>query len=133
MQLITSQNFNIQTCFSHSFWFFSLKCWFKGQIISRLHLGLPNAYKLMCFYRNNNGNMDVKFLRCDYFLVQRCMKLTLEVNLWSKKKENYVANKIVKALKINFGHKLALDFFVCSTDFIISFREEKTSSLFSGA
>ena len=26
------------------------------------HLSLPNAYKLMCFERNFNGNRDVKFL-----------------------------------------------------------------------
>ena len=25
----------------------------------------PNAYKLMCFDRNINGNSDVKFLECD--------------------------------------------------------------------
>ena len=31
MQLITSQNFNIQTCFSPFPWCFSWKCWFKGQ------------------------------------------------------------------------------------------------------
>ena len=31
-QLITLQNSNIQTCFSHLFGFFNLKCWFKGQI-----------------------------------------------------------------------------------------------------
>ena len=60
-QLITFQNFNIQTCFSQFLWFFSLKCWFKGQIISRIHLSLPNAYKLMCFGRNINGNRVVKF------------------------------------------------------------------------
>ena len=30
MQLITSQNVNIQTCFSQFLWVFSLKCWFKG-------------------------------------------------------------------------------------------------------
>ena len=30
----------------------------------------------MCFDRNINGNRDVKFLECDYLLVQRCMKLT---------------------------------------------------------
>ena len=65
MQLITLQNFNIQTYFSQFLWFFSLKCWFKGQIISRIHLSLPNAYKLMCFDRNINGNRDVKFLECD--------------------------------------------------------------------
>ena len=45
---------------------FSLKCWFKGHIISRIHLGLPNAYKLMSSDRNINGNKDVKFLECDY-------------------------------------------------------------------
>ena len=33
MQLITLQNFNIQTCFSQFLWFFSLKC----HIISRIH------------------------------------------------------------------------------------------------
>ena len=31
----------------------------------------------MCFDRNINGNRDVKFLECDYLLVQRCVKLTL--------------------------------------------------------
>ena len=30
--------------------------------MSRIHLSLPNAYKLMCFDRNINGNRDVKFL-----------------------------------------------------------------------
>ena len=79
-QLITLQNFNIQTCFSQFLWFFSLKFWFKGQIISRIHLILPNAYKLMCFDRNINGNRDVKFLECDYLLVQRCVKLTSAIN-----------------------------------------------------
>ena len=44
------------------FWFFRLKCWFKGQIISTTHLSLPNACKLMCFDRNVNGNRDVKIL-----------------------------------------------------------------------
>ena len=74
MQLITLQNFNIQTCFSKFLWFFH---WFKDQIISRIHLILPNAHKLMCFDRNINGNRDVKFLKCDYLLVQRCVNLTL--------------------------------------------------------
>ena len=46
-------------------------------MISRIHLGLPNAYKLMCFHRNINGNRDVKFLGRDYLLVQQSMKLTL--------------------------------------------------------
>ena len=79
-QLITLQNFNSQTCFSQFLWFFSLKFWFKGQIISRIHLILPNAYKLLCFDRNINGNRDVKFLECDYFLVQRSVKLTLRMS-----------------------------------------------------
>ena len=42
MQLITLQNFNIQTGFSQFLWLFSLKCWFKGQIISRIH-SLPDV------------------------------------------------------------------------------------------
>ena len=86
MQLITLQNFNIQTCFSQFLWFFSLKFLFKGQIISRIHLILPNGYKLMCFDRNINANRDVKFLECDYLLVQRSVNFTLlnrvNVSLW---------------------------------------------------
>ena len=62
MQIIKLQNLNIKTCFIQFLWFFRLKCWFKGQIISKIHLSLPNAYKLMCFDRNINKNMDVKFL-----------------------------------------------------------------------
>ena len=31
----------------------------------------------MCFDRNINGNRNVKFLECNYLLVQRCVKLTL--------------------------------------------------------
>ena len=33
----------------------------------------------MFFDRNINGYRDVKFLECDYLLVQQCMKLTLEI------------------------------------------------------
>ena len=77
-QLITLQNFHIQYCFSQFLWFCSLKCWFKGQIISRIHLILPNAYKLMCFDKTTNGNRDVKILECDYLLLQWCVKFTLE-------------------------------------------------------
>ena len=36
----------------------------------------------MCFDRNINENRDVKFLGCDYLLVQRWVKLTLVSNLW---------------------------------------------------
>ena len=46
-------------------------------MISKIHFGLPNAYKLMCFNRKINGNWDVKILECDYLLVQWCVKLTL--------------------------------------------------------
>jgi hypothetical protein len=48
-------------------------------MISRIHLRPANAYKLMCFDRNINENRDVKFLECDYLLVQWCVKLTLAV------------------------------------------------------
>ena len=82
MQFITFQNFHIQTWFSQFLWFFSLKCWFKGQMISRIHLILPNAYKLMCFDRNINGNRDVKFLECDKWSLHWYKNLTL-VLTWS--------------------------------------------------
>ena len=62
MQIIPIKNLNIKKVVPQFLWFFRLKCWFKGQIISRIHLNLPNAYKLMCFDRNINGNRDVKFL-----------------------------------------------------------------------
>ena len=92
MQLITLKNFIIKTCFIQFLWFFSLKCWFKGQIISRIHLSLPNAYKLMCFDRNINENRDVKILECDYLSVQRCVKFTLgmpSVCMWGLLKFNF--------------------------------------------
>ena len=47
-------------------------------MISKIHLILPNAYKLVCFDRNINGNRDVEFLEWDYLLLQRCVKLTLD-------------------------------------------------------
>ena len=43
---------------------------------------MPNAYKLMCFDRNINGSRDVKFLECDYLHVQRCVKLTLVIEMF---------------------------------------------------
>ena len=46
-----------------------------GQIISRIYLSLPNAYTLVCFDRNINGNMNVKFL---IGIIGHCKKLTLE-------------------------------------------------------
>ena len=75
-QLIALQNFNTQTCFRQFLWFSCLEYWFKGQIIYRIHPILPNAYKLMCFDRNINGNRDVEFLEWDYLLLQQCMKIT---------------------------------------------------------
>ena len=44
---------------------------------------MPNAYKLIGFQRNINGNRRVKFLECDYLLVQWCVKLTLVSNFAS--------------------------------------------------
>ena len=55
MQIIPIKEFNIKTCFIQVLWFFRLKFLFKGQMI---HLNLPNAYKLLCFDRNSNGNRD---------------------------------------------------------------------------
>ena len=49
MQSISFKKFIIKTCFIQFLWVFRLKCWLKGQIISRIHLSLPNEYKLMCF------------------------------------------------------------------------------------
>ena len=62
MQIIPIKNLNIKKVVPQFLWFFRLKCRFKGQIISRIQLSLPNAYKMMCFDRNINGNRDVKFL-----------------------------------------------------------------------
>jgi len=78
MQFITFQNFHIQTCFCQFLCFFSLKCWFKGQMMSRIHLSLPNVYKLMYFDRNINGNRDVKFLECDKWSLHWYKNLTLQ-------------------------------------------------------
>ena len=64
MQLIPFKNSNIKTWFIQFLWFFRLKCRFKGQIISCIHLSLPNAYKLMCFDRNINGNSFWSVINC---------------------------------------------------------------------
>ena len=47
-------------------------------MILELTEGLPNAYKLMCFNKNVNGNRDVKFLECDYLLVHFNIQLTYQ-------------------------------------------------------
>ena len=61
-------------------------------MISRIHLGLPNEYKLMCFDR------VVKFLECDYLLVQWYVKLTLVI-------EGHLIQKVFASIstKICFG------------------------------
>ena len=45
-------------------WFYRLKINLK--IVFKFDLGLLNAYKLMYFDRNNNGNMNGKILDGDY-------------------------------------------------------------------
>ena len=77
-QLIKLQKFHNKAWFSPFLWFFNLKCWFKGQKISRIHLSLPNAYKL-CFDRNINGNRDDNFFEWDYWSLHWQKKLTLEI------------------------------------------------------
>ena len=78
MQLIPLKNFNVKTCFIQFLRFF-LKCWLKGQIISRNHLSLPNAYTLICFDRNINVNRDVKFFEWAYWSLHWWKNLTLVI------------------------------------------------------
>ena len=47
MQSIILQIFNIQTWFSQFLWFFSLKCWWKGHIRTRIHLSFANGCVLI--------------------------------------------------------------------------------------
>ena len=49
MQLISFKKFIIKTCLIQFLWFFGLKCRLKGQILSKIHLNLPNEYKLFVF------------------------------------------------------------------------------------
>ena len=49
MQLITLQNFHIQTYFSQFLWFVSLKCWFKGILrIQRFPLSMSILGQKAC-------------------------------------------------------------------------------------
>ena len=43
----------------------------------------------MCFDSNINGIKDVKFLDCDYLLVQQCLKLTSTAKLSCLQKNNF--------------------------------------------
>ena len=64
-------------------------------IICRIHLSLPNAYKLMCFDRNSNGNKDVKFFLVG--LLVTALKeeshfrylIVLQINLYCKFSANF--------------------------------------------
>ena len=44
-------------------------------LVSKFDLGLLNAYKLMYFDRNINGNKDEKILEEDYFLVSVTLQI----------------------------------------------------------
>ena len=77
MQLIPHKKINIKTCSIQFLWFFRLKCLLKGHIISRIQLSRPNAYKLMCFDRNFNGNGNVKLYEWDNWSLHRRKNLTL--------------------------------------------------------
>ena len=111
MQFITFQNFHIRTCFSQFLWFFSLKCWFKGQMMSKIHLSLPNAYKLMCFDRNVNGNRDVKFLECDKWSLHWYENLTLVI-------QNYALLSYLERPLVEFSLIFLIQFsMVCRISF----------------
>ena len=71
-------------------------------MISRIHLILPNAYKLMCFDRNINGNRNVKFLECDKWSLHWYKNLTLVVNPPERKLTKRTS---VQWLKIPFFRK----------------------------
>ena len=105
MQLISLQNFIIKTCFIQFLWFFRLKCWLKGQIISRIHLSLPNEYKLICFERNINGNRDDKFLEWYYWPLHWPKKLTLGSKDSVKKTpiKQLIYNGLMKKLSSTVG------------------------------
>ena len=92
MQLISFQKFIIKNCFIQFIWFFRLKCWLKGQIISRIHLSLPNEYKLMWFKKKINGNRNNKFLEWYYWSLHWPKKFTLRAycpNIYSACKPKF--------------------------------------------
>jgi len=55
MQIIPIKNLTFKLAFSNFFGFSD------RNVDLKVHLSLPNAYTLMCFDRNINGNRDVKF------------------------------------------------------------------------
>ena len=69
-------------------------------MISRIHLNLPNAYKLMCFDRNINGNMDVKLLIA---IIGHCTdqrKLLYERNTLLKRTPNKFQTAVAQKILI---------------------------------
>ena len=66
-------------------------------MISRIHLSLPNAYKLMCFDRNVNGNRDVKFLiGIICILLHRPKKLTLvHRSVFTAPEKPYIKGQVI--------------------------------------
>ena len=88
----------------------------------RLHIS-HDTYKLMCFDKNINGNSDVEFLECDYFLVQWCVKLILALHAIKAKKNGrfkrfrILGKKILSPRKplLNFEFKILPDV----SDFLI--------------
>ena len=105
IQIIDIKNLNIKTCFIQFLWFFRLKCWFKCQMISRIHLSLSNAYKLMCFDRNMNGNRDVKFFEFNYWSLHCTLKSLLmsgyiKVNFWEKMRT--AGDPVKKCMYVHF-------------------------------
>ena len=65
----------------------------------------------MCFDTNINGNRDVKSLRCDYLLVQRCVNLTLVTHGGFLKWHDPQLNKA--GFRIKMGPKLFIFIFLC--------------------
>ena len=108
MQIIPIKKLNIKTCFIQFLWFFRVKCWFKGQIISRIHLSLPYS-KLLCFDKNINGNRDVKFFECDYWSLHWRKNITLWPYLRGKKWNHFSQCFKIKGLHFVKGRPALLD------------------------
>ena len=54
-----------------------LKSEFKGQIICKFDLDLPNAYNPICFDRNISENRDGKKMKAAVYLVYRTVNYIL--------------------------------------------------------
>ena len=78
MQIIPIKNLNIKKVVPQFLWFFRLKCWFKGQIISRIHLSLPNAYK-WCVLIEKSMEIGMLNFDWDYWSLHWWKKATLPI------------------------------------------------------